>query len=91
LKPYALVGGGAVRFSPNDNFNTFGVPQSDTKAAFAYGFGCDVPIALDNHLGIRLQYRGLVRSEPDFKLAGEFGTRLKTHIPEPSLQVFYHF
>ena len=90
VKPYALIGGGAVRFSPNDAFTTAGVPQADTKAAFAYGFGFDFPFG--DHLALRLQYRGLVRNSPDFKLSAEpFGTGLKTHVPEPSVLMVYHF
>lgn len=92
VKPYALIGGGAVRFSPNNAFTTLGndVPAVDTKPAFAYGFGADFPFG--DHLALRLQYRGLVRSSPDFKLSAEpFGTGLKTHVAEPSVQVVYHF
>ena len=90
VKPYFLLGGGAVRFSPNRAFTTAGVPQTDMKPAFAYGFGTDFPFG--DHLALRLQYRGLVRSEPDFKLAAEpFGTGLKTHVAEPSIQIVYHF
>jgi opacity protein-like surface antigen len=90
IKPYALLGGGAVRFSPNNAFTTAGVPQSETKPAFAYGFGADFPFG--DHLALRLQYRGLIRSSPDFKLSAEpFGTGLKTHVPEPSVQIVYHF
>jgi opacity protein-like surface antigen len=92
LKPYALVGGGMVYFSPVSNgFNTGITPSTQTKPAFAYGFGND--FKLTDHFFIRLQYRGLVRGEPDFKLitAGPFGTGLKTHVPEPSIQVVYHF
>ena len=92
VKPYALVGGGVVRFSPNSAFTTGLVPETDTKAAFAYGFGADFPFS--EHVALRLQYRGLVRSSPDFKLtaAGElFGTGLKTHVAEPSVQLVYHF
>ena len=90
VKPYAMIGGGTVRFSPNSAFNTSGVPAVDMKPAFAYGFGTDFPFG--DHLALRLQYRGLVRSEPDFKLAAEpFGTGLKTHVAEPSIQIVYHF
>jgi opacity protein-like surface antigen len=91
VRPYALIGGGAVRFSPNNAFTTSNVPVTQTKPAFAYGFGCDVPFG--DHLGLRLQYRGLIRSEPDFGLltTEPFGTGLKTHVPEPSVQVLYHF
>jgi len=91
VKPYALLGGGAVRFSPNNAFTVLGaVPQVDTKPAFAYGFGADFPFG--DHLALRLQYRGLVRSSPDFKLSAvPFGTGLKTHVAEPSVQLVYHF
>jgi opacity protein-like surface antigen len=90
VKPYFLLGGGVVRFSPNSAFTTAGIPQTDTKPVFAYGFGTD--FKMSDHVYLRLQYRGLVRSEPDFKLASEpFGTGLKTHVAEPSIQVVYHF
>ena len=90
LKPYFLLGGGMVRFSPNSAFTTAGVPQTDSKPAFAYGLGSD--FKMSEHVFLRLQYRGLIRSEPDFKLASEpFGTGLKTHVAEPSIQVVYHF
>jgi opacity protein-like surface antigen len=91
VKPYAMFGGGLVRFSPiTGGFTTGGTPQTDTKAAFAYGFGTDFKVS--DHFGLRLQYRGLLLTDPDFKLSGEpFGTVLRTHIPEPSIQVVYHF
>lgn len=94
FKPFAMVGGGMVRFAPNNDSNTGNQPSPNTKAAFAYGFGSDYRFS--DHWGVRLQYRGLVRSEPDFKLAttdvqNTFGTNLKTHVAEPSIQVVYHF
>jgi opacity protein-like surface antigen len=95
VKPYALFGGGIVRFAPNNNF-TVGPnsPSASSKPAFAYGFGTDFPIS--PRLAIRLQYRGLLRSDPDFKLSttdvsSTFGTSLRTHVPEPSIQLVYHF
>ena len=91
VKPYAMFGGGMIRFSPVDGgFTTGGTPSSETKPAFAYGFGTDLKFT--DHWGVRLQYRGLVRTAPDFKLASEpFGTQLHTHVAEPSLQLVYHF
>jgi opacity protein-like surface antigen len=93
LKPYALIGGGEVRFSPNNNFSTGLAPSSQMKPAFAYGFGTD--LKFNDHWAVRLQYRGLVRSEPNFGLAindpNGFGTGLKTHVVEPSIAVIYHF
>jgi len=93
LKPYFLVGGGAVRFSPNNDFSTGLAPSSQMKPAFAYGFGTDLP--LSDHWAVRLQYRGLVMGEPNFGLAvnnsNGFGTGLKMHVVEPSIAVIYHF
>jgi opacity protein-like surface antigen len=93
LKPYFLLGGGLVRFSPNNNSYNTGIPSTDTKIAFAYGFGSDFKIS--DHWGLRLQYRGLLRADPDFKLLGNvnnpFGTGVKAHVPEPSVQIVYHF
>jgi opacity protein-like surface antigen len=93
VKPYAMFGGGMVRFAPNNNFTTGGSPQTETKPAFAYGFGTD--LNFNPRWAIRLQYRGLLRADPDFKLAGNsnspFGTALRSHVPEPSIQLVYHF
>ena len=93
LKPYALIGGGMVHFSPNNNFSSGLIPSSQMKPAFAYGFGTDLPFS--DHWAVRLQYRGLVRGEPNFGLATNsefgFGTGLKTNVAEPSIAVIYHF
>ncbi len=93
LKPFLLFGGGIVRFSPNNNFQNTGTPSSQSKAAFAFGFGNDVK--LNDRWALRLQYRGLVRSEPDFNLLSnpnnKFGTGLKTLISEPTAEIIYHF
>lgn len=91
VKPFAMFGGGMVRFSPNNNFSVDNnSPATDTKPAFAYGFGSD--FAVSPRWAIRLQYRGLVRAAPDFKLSSApFGTGLKTHVAEPSIQLVYHF
>jgi opacity protein-like surface antigen len=90
LKPYALIGGGLVHFSPNNNFTTEGIPSSEMKPAFAYGFGADLKVS--DSWAVRLQYRGLIRGEPEFGLASEpFGTGLKTNVSEPSIMVVYHF
>jgi opacity protein-like surface antigen len=91
VKPYALFGGGMVRFSPNNNSNTNPSPQTQMKPAFAYGFGTD--FQMTEHWALRLQYRGLLRNDPDFKLlsSAPFGTGLRSHVPEPSIQIVYHF
>jgi opacity protein-like surface antigen len=90
VKPYALVGGGLVRFMPNNNYTTGLTPATDMKAAFAYGLGGDVKV--NDRWAVRLQYRGLLRTDPDFKLtSAPFGTGLRAHVPEPSIMVVYHF
>jgi opacity protein-like surface antigen len=95
VKPYAMFGGGMVLFSPvSGQFQSTGTPQTEFKPAFSYGFGTDLKVS--DHLAVRLQYRGLVRVEPDFKLTSSdpsvnFGTGLRTHVPEPSIQLVYHF
>jgi opacity protein-like surface antigen len=96
VKPYAMFGGGMVIFSPvTGGFSTGSTPSTDTKPAFAYGFGTDLKVS--EHFAIRLQYRGLIRTSPDFKLYSSnvadntFGTDLRTHVAEPSIQVVYHF
>jgi opacity protein-like surface antigen len=94
FKPYFLIGGGMVHFNPIQNgYSLSEVPKAQTKAAFAYGFGADMNF--NDSWGMRLQYRGLVRGEPDFGLLNStvspFGTGVKTHVIEPSIQVVYHF
>ncbi len=94
FKPYALIGGGMVRFGPNNDSNTGNYPSAIFKPAFAYGFGGD--FKMSDHWGFRLQYRGLVHTSPDFKLStsdvqNTFGTLKKTHVPEPAIELFYHF
>ncbi len=91
VKPYALVGGGMVRFSPNSNFTTQ-TPSTQMKPTFAYGFGFDFKASA--HWTVRAQIRDLIRGDPDFKLlsaAEPFGTGLKTHVPEPAILLVYHF
>jgi opacity protein-like surface antigen len=94
VKPYAMFGGGMVRFAPNNNFTTGGTPSTSMKPAFEYGFGTDLNI--NPRWAVRLQYRGLLRADPDFKLSSSdatstFGTALRSHVPEPSVQLVYHF
>ncbi len=93
LKPYFLIGGGMVRFSPNNNFSTGLTPSSQFKPAFAYGFGTDLPF--NDHWAVRLQYRGLVRGEPNLGLTVNnpdgFGSGVKVNVAEPSIALIYHF
>ena len=44
IKPYALLGGGVIRFSPNNNFTGL-TPSTESKPTFAYGFGTDFKLS----------------------------------------------
>jgi opacity protein-like surface antigen len=95
VKPYAMFGGGMVRFSPvSGGYTATGTPQAEMTPAYMYGFGTDFKVS--DHWALRLQYRGLIRADPQFKLSSSdpsvnFGTGLRTHVPEPSIQAVYHF
>ena len=68
LLPYVLGGGGALIFSPTNNFGGF-VPGADTQAqgGFVYGGGADYGIT--RHVSLRAEYRGFVYKAPDFGLS----------------------
>ncbi|PSH03918.1 MAG: hypothetical protein CXZ00_10070 [Acidobacteria bacterium] len=94
VKPYFMIGGGVVHFSPTNDFSTADNPSSQSKPTFAYGFGTD--LNFNANWALRLQYRGLVLASPDFGLMDKtdynnFGSGVKRHVPEPSVQIVYHF
>ncbi len=84
LKPYALVGGGAMVFDPR---NTTGV-NSQTVGTFVYGAGADYTLA--SHVAVRGQYRGFVYKAPDFDNAS-LKTDKFTHSAVPSLGLVFRF
>jgi opacity protein-like surface antigen len=59
LRPFALAGGGVALFSPAIQ----GAGISNAEAVFCYGAGLDDRLA--PHIGLRLQYRGLLYRTPD--------------------------
>jgi len=77
VSPFVLAGGGAMFFDPRGGF----VNKAQTRGAFVYGGGFDVPMA--KHIALRAQYRGFVYKTPDFEM-----TSLKidkyTHSAVPS-------
>lgn len=92
IEPFLLAGGGALRFSPgnqyiNDNASPFGAGQQ-TSMAFLYGGGVDY--RLWKRLGLRLQYRGLIYKEPTFNVT-QFFTGTKGHMAEPSIGIVFNF
>lgn len=91
-EPFFLVGAGILRFNPQSVIIN-GTPTAvalfqQTKPAFSYGFGTDYRIR--GPLGLRVQYRGLFYSPPDFKISG-LVTEGKGHLAEPSIGVVFKF
>jgi opacity protein-like surface antigen len=92
IEPFLLAGGGALRFSPGNqyidgNLSPFGAARQ-TSMAFLYGGGVDYRVLW--RIGLRLQYRGLVYKEPTFHLA-QFFTGAKGHMAEPSIGIVFKF
>jgi len=92
IEPFLLAGGGALRFSPgnqfiNGNASSFGAAQQ-TSMAFLYGGGVDY--RLWKRLGLRLQYRGLIYKEPTFHVT-QFFSGVRGHMAEPSIGVVFNF
>jgi opacity protein-like surface antigen len=92
IEPFLLAGGGALRFNPgnqyiNGNPSPFSAAQQ-TSMAFLYGGGLDY--RLWKHLGLRLQYRGLIYKEPTFHVT-QFFSGVKGHMAEPSIGIVLNF
>ena len=84
VSPFVLAGGGAMFFDPRGG----SVNKEQTRGAFVYGYGFDVPMA--KHIALRAQYRGFVYKIPDFEM-----TSLKidkyTHSAVPSAGLVFTF
>ena len=82
VSPFGLAGGGAMFFDPRS------ANKEQTRGAFVYGGGFDVPMA--RHIALRAQYRGFVYKTPDFEM-----TSLKvdkyTHSAVPSAGLVFTF
>ncbi len=92
LKPFLLIGGGGLVFNPN-NLLIEGIPQSQqgirqTRPAVLYGGGVDYHLI--SLLSLRLQYRGLFYSPPDFGQPGLF-TGGRGHLAEPTIGLAVRF
>jgi opacity protein-like surface antigen len=92
FKPFLLVGGGALVFNPNNllinevQSGPQGVRQ--TRPAVLYGGGVDYHLI--SFLALRLQYRGLFYSPPDFQQPGFF-TGGHGHLAEPAVGLVVRF
>ncbi len=106
VEPFVLAGAAAINFNPTFTGDTInGVPASipasrQIKPAFLYGAGFDyklfslLPLVrrspLTAHLGLRLQYRGLLYKAPDFRVQNLF-TGGRGHMAEPSAGIVFKF
>jgi opacity protein-like surface antigen len=89
LSPYVLVGGGALLFTPNGNqVNSLAGASSQAKSAFVYGAGANY--ALTKIIALRVEYRGLVYSTPDFGFGG-LATNSITHTAMPTVGFTFRF
>ena len=109
FEPFLLAGGGILRFSPQstwavlppimnvpDNIQVNLGAANQTMPAFLYGGGVDYTLPRFSRFALRLQYRGLFYSNPDFKVtntsnAVSFFTGTKGHLAEPSLGLVFRF
>jgi opacity protein-like surface antigen len=89
LSPYLLLGGGALLFAPNGNqFNSLAGASSQAKGALVYGVGANY--ALAKAIALRVEYRGLVYSTPDFGFGG-LATNSITHTALPTVGLSFRF
>ena len=92
-QPFVLVGGGGLHFNVGntyiDNIQGLFGTNSETALTFLYGVGTDYSIF--SHLGVRLQYRGLLYRNPDFGVPSRFYTGARSHMAEPALGVVIKF
>jgi opacity protein-like surface antigen len=89
LSPYVLVGDGALLFTPNGNqFNSLSGASSQAQGAFVYGVGTNY--ALTRAFGLRVEYRGMVYSTPDFGFGG-LATNSITHTAMPAVGLSFRF
>jgi hypothetical protein len=68
-----------------------------TQLAVQYGLGVDYRIPSLTRLALRLQYRGFLYKDPDFKIdansgsAVTFFTGARSHMAEPSVGLVFRF
>lgn len=84
VSPFVLGGGGAMFFDPRSG----SVGKEQTRGAFVYGGGLDVP--LSKHFLLRAQYRGFVYKIPDLEMTN-FRVDKYTHSAVPSAGLVFTF
>jgi opacity protein-like surface antigen len=85
LRPFGLAGVGFTHYTPA--LGSTSGSESSTRPLFCYGVGLDYHLA--PHVGMRLQYRGLVYESPTFGISGPSGSAGTTK--EPSIGAFVNF
>jgi outer membrane immunogenic protein len=83
VSPFVLAGGGAMFFDPRGGFMS-----EQTRGAYVYGGGCDVPML--KRIVLRAQYRGFVYKIPDFEMAS-LKVDKYTHSAVPSVGLVFTF
>ena len=111
FEPFVFVGAGVIKFNPQGTWvvlpNISGnipnrVPTNvgtvkQTQPAFLYGVGVDYKLPRVRWFAVRLQYRGLLYDNPDFKVNGVSGSNIslftgtKGHMAEPSIGLVFRF
>jgi hypothetical protein len=86
LRPFGVLGIGALFHVPQDS-NPPGIPtQSSTQVVYVYGAGLDITVI--PHFGLRFQYRGNLNKPPD--VTGLYTSADKfTHTAEPMAGIFF--
>jgi opacity protein-like surface antigen len=84
VSPFVLGGGSAMFFDPRSG----SVSEVQTRGAFVYGGGVDVPMS--RHFLLRAQYRGFVYKIPDFGMAS-LKVDKYTHSAVPSFGLVFRF
>jgi hypothetical protein len=87
LQPFGAVGAGALIFLPT---TTGGQKYNQqTRVPLLYEFGVNYPL-FTSHLGLRLQYRGLLYKTPDFN-STSLTTNARRQTAEPSVGAYFRF
>lgn len=87
LQPFAEAGTGGLFWSPVAA-GSVGGPFNQNRAAILFGAGVDWKAF--GHFGLRLGYRDLFFTAPDFNVNGQF-TNSRTQMREPYVGITYRF
>jgi opacity protein-like surface antigen len=89
LNPFVLGGGGLLMFHPlTASTHSLLDPDTDNQGTFLYGLGANY--RLNDRLGLRFQFRGLIYKAPDFGVSTA-STGSWTHTGEPSIGLTLRF